>query len=145
MRKVHLDVPDRFDYATEVRLRVSDMNYGNHLGNDAVLALVHEARVRFLEEHGFKELEGDGTGLIMADAALIYRAQGHRGQSVRIEVAVKELGEVGFDLYYRLSDKQTGKEIALVKTGMAFFDYRTGELLEIPDRFRQRFEPSCVP
>jgi hypothetical protein len=45
-----------------------DINYGGHLGNDAVLSLVHEARVRFLKQQGYTENNIEGAGIIMADA-----------------------------------------------------------------------------
>ena len=61
MSRVKLRLPGTFAYATDIRLRVSDINYGGHMDNNAVLSLVHEARVRFLESHGFTEMDVDGS------------------------------------------------------------------------------------
>jgi len=47
MSRVRFKLPDRFLFTTEIPLRVSDINYGGHLGNDAVLSLAQEARMRF--------------------------------------------------------------------------------------------------
>ena len=50
MSRIKLALPDRWTFSTELPVRISDINYGGHLGNDAVLALAQEARVRFLLE-----------------------------------------------------------------------------------------------
>ncbi len=41
------------DLSVSVPLRITDINYGNHLGNNAIVDIVNEARVRFLKQHGF--------------------------------------------------------------------------------------------
>ena len=46
MARVEIELPEQFPFATEIPIRISDINYGNHLGNDAVLSLAQEARVR---------------------------------------------------------------------------------------------------
>ncbi|NDG84238.1 MAG: thioesterase, partial [Proteobacteria bacterium] len=61
MPRIKIDLPERFAFSTELSLRITDINYGGHLGNDAVLGLVHEARVRFLKHHGFSETEIGGV------------------------------------------------------------------------------------
>ena len=62
-------------YETEIPIRISDVNYGGHLGNDAVLSLAHEARVRFLALRGFSEKDVEGVGIMMVDAAVVYGPQ----------------------------------------------------------------------
>ncbi len=87
MQRLELDVPETFPYSTEIPVRVDDINYGGHLGNDAVLSIVHEARIRFLKEHGFSELDAGGAGLIMANAAVRYRSEAKMGDVLRVELA----------------------------------------------------------
>lgn len=72
MSRLRLDLPERLLFTAEVSLRVSDNNYGGHLGNDAVLSLAHEARVRFLRSHGWSEKDVAGAGIIMTDAVVGY-------------------------------------------------------------------------
>ncbi len=63
MARVKLDLPETFLFATEVILRLSDINYGGHVGNDAVLVLAQEARMRFLSSRGWSELDVAGVAL----------------------------------------------------------------------------------
>jgi len=136
MARVKLEMPERFAFSTELPVRITDINYGRHLGNDAVLAFAHEARVRFLNAHGFSEADVDGVGMIMLDAVVMYKSQAFHGETLTVEVAAADLGPCGCDFLYRLSDKAGGREIARVKTGLAFFDYAKNRIAKMPDRFR---------
>ncbi len=136
MARITIDLPDAFQFSTELDVRISDINYGNHLGNDAVLSLLHEARVRFLMAHGFSEQDVAGCGLIMADAAVVYKSQGRYGQRLRVSIAVSEPGAVGCDLLYQMCDAATGAEVARAKTGMVFFDYARGKVVRMPEAFK---------
>ena len=136
MSRVRLDLPERFLFATEVALRVSDINYGGHLGNDAVLSLAQEARMRFLQSHGWSEQNVDGVGIIMTDAVVVYRSQAFYGDVLTIDVAVADLQQLGCDFIFRMVNKASGKEVARVKTGIAFFDYSNRTPSPVPPAFR---------
>jgi acyl-CoA thioester hydrolase len=136
--RVKLDLPAEFLFTTEVALRVSDINYGGHLGNDAVLALAQEARMRFLRSRGWSEGDVAGVGIIMADAVIVYRSEAFYGDVLTIEVAVADMQGVGCDLFYRMVNRETGKEVARVKTGIIFFDYSRRKPVPVPRDFRER-------
>jgi len=138
MARVRVPLPDRFDYATELQIRISDLNYGAHLGNDAVLSLVHEARVRFFRWLGFQELNINGVGILIADAAIEYRAEGFYGEWLVASLAVQEIGRKGCDLVYRLVKRDTETEVARVKTGLVFFDHNAKKVVRIPPVFLER-------
>lgn len=140
MARIKLDLPDSFQFSTEISIRISDINYGGHLGNDAVLSLAHEARVRFLQHLGFTEKNIGGTGIIMSDAVVIYKAEGFYGETLTIEVAVNEFSSRGCDFLYKLSNKENGKEIARVKTGIVFYDYENKRIVSVPAVFKSRVE-----
>ena len=141
MNRIKLHLPDKFDFVTEIPVRISDINYGGHLGNDSVLTLVHEARVRFLARHGFGEKNIAGRGIIMADAAIVYKSQSFYGDVIVVAVVACDFDKYGCDIFYRLSNKETGKEIARVKTGVAFFDYTAGKITAMPDEFKEAYAP----
>jgi len=46
MARIKIEIPDKFIYKTEIPIRITDINYGGHLGNDSLLSIIHEARVR---------------------------------------------------------------------------------------------------
>jgi len=138
MARVRLSVPDAFAFATEMPVRVSDVNYGGHLGNDALLALLQEARLRFLRQYGYSETDIAGVGLIMGDAVLVYRSQAFHGEMLRVELAATDLTRCGCDFVYRVTAVADGREIARAKTGMVFFDYAAQQVVPVPAAFTDR-------
>lgn len=139
MARARLDLPETFDFSTEIPIRISDINYGGHLGHDAILPLAHEARLQFLKHLGYSEADIEGLSYLMADAVIIYKSQAFYGQVLRIEIAVRDFGPRACDFLYRITDKETGSEIARLKTCMVFYDYRTGKTAEVPEKFKARF------
>ena len=139
MSRIKLETPDRFLFAVELTVRISDINYGGHLGNDAVLALLQEARLHFLADKGFSEKDVGGAGLIMTDAAVVYKNQAFHGDRLKIEIAVSDIGRCGFDLHYRMSRTGDGRLIVEAKTGMACFDYQRNRPARVPEAFMSAF------
>jgi acyl-CoA thioester hydrolase len=137
MPRLEIEFPETALFTTELPIRIDDVNYGGHLANDRVLSLAHEARLRFLVLHGFRsELDVGGVGLIMADAAVTYRAEGLYGMVLKVELAPSAVRTRGFDLLYRMTDLATGQEIARARTGMLWFDYSTRKVVSMPKAMR---------
>lgn len=139
MARIKIDLPEHFLFETEIPVRISDINYGGHLGNDAILSIAHEARIRFLAGMGYGEKNIENKSIILSDAAIVFRSEGYYGDVLLISIAVGDFSSRGFELLYRMSRKEDGKEIARVKTGQVFFDYETKKISKVPEAFRQRF------
>jgi acyl-CoA thioesterase FadM len=133
MARVQIALPDQFPFATEIEVRITDLNYGRHLGNDSMLSLLHEARVRFLAAHGMNEGDVGGRMLIMADAAVVYRAEAFAGDRLKFEVAVADVGRAACDLVYRVTRPTDGRLVAEAKTGVVFLDAATRKVVRLPD------------
>jgi acyl-CoA thioesterase FadM len=134
MARLKLELPPEFPFSTTLTVRVTDLNYGNHLGNDALLGLIHEARVRFLAALGFSEMDVAGVGTLMADCAIVYKAQGFLGDRLTVAVAAGEFSRIGCDLFYRLT-RADGVELARAKTGIVFYDYSEQRTRPVPEAF----------
>ena len=139
MARVKIELPEQFEFSTELTVRIGDINYGGHLGNDAVLSLIHEARLQFLKHHGYTELNIEGSSIIMADAVIVYKAEGFHSDRLTVEVTVGDFQNASCDFFYRLVNKETGNEVARAKTGIVFYDYAAKKTLSVPARFRQKF------
>ncbi len=57
MSRIKIEMPEKFIYKTEIPVRITDINYGGHLGNDSLLSIIHEARVRFLKHLEYSEVK----------------------------------------------------------------------------------------
>ena len=56
MARIKLDFSDKFLFSTIIPVRITDLNYGNHLANDKVLSIIHESRIQFFQHYGYSEL-----------------------------------------------------------------------------------------
>ncbi|UYZ62558.1 thioesterase family protein [Hymenobacter weizhouensis] len=138
MPRVKVQLPDTFLFTTEIPVRITDLNYGAHLGNDALLSILHEARVQFLNYVGRPEFNpATKQGHIMADVAIEYKGEGFYGDTLRIQMAADDLSKYGFDIVYRVTN-QHGQEVARAKTGMLGFDYNTRKLLPLTEEATRR-------
>lgn len=134
MERIKINLPDSFSFSTNIQIRITDVNYGGHVGNDSFLSLVHEARLRFLASKGFSEMDVMGVGLIMADAAIEFKKEMTYGDTVKISVAATGFDRIGFDLFYLLEVEKDGVTTIAgkAKTGMMCFDYTNKKKAAIP-------------
>lgn len=140
MPRIKIDLPEKFIFKTEIPIRITDINYGGHLGNDSLLSIIHEARIRFLKQFGYSEIDIEGNSIIMTDAAIQYKSQGYYGDILLVELTVDDFQKIGCDFYYRVSNKANGKIVATGKTGIAFFNYENNKLTSVPEKFIQLIE-----
>ena len=103
---------------------------------------MQEARTLFYRSAGFEsEVEIDGRiGQIISDAAIVYKSESFLGDTLQIEIAVGDLNKYGFDLFYRLTNKLTGKEVARGKTGIVCFDYSKRKIALIPESLVEKLK-----
>jgi len=123
-----------------MQVRITDVNFAGHLGNDHILSLVHEARARYLRQFNCTELDVFGTATIMVDAVVIYKSQAFHADLITIDVTTDSFSKYGCDFFYRLSNSTSGKEIARAKTGLVFFDYDKQQMTLVPTEFRRKCE-----
>ena len=134
MPRIHIDLPEDFIFSTDVLVRVADINYGGHVGHDAILTIMQEARVIFYRQLGFQnEISFDGAvGQIIADVAIQYRSESFMGDVLTVQIAVNDFTKYGFDMLYKVSNKTSGKEVARGKTGIVCFDYDRKKVAGVP-------------
>jgi acyl-CoA thioesterase FadM len=134
MARIKVELPEHFTFTTTIPIRITDLNYGNHVGNDTILSMIHEARVQFLQQLGYGELNLAGVGLIMSDVAIEFKSELFYGDAVIASVAAGDLTKISFDLYYKL-EKKSGDStqlVAVAKTGMVCYDYGKKKVAAIP-------------
>ncbi len=123
-------------FHTRLTVQVGDLNYGNHLSNDAVLRLVHETRIRWLAEQGYSELDcGNGAGLIMVEAHVRYLAQAFHGDELACCQTAGRAGRSGLILHSTLTREADRTPIAEARCTLRFFDYRAQRIARPPQAF----------
>ena len=119
------------------KVRVGDINYGGHMGNDKALLLFHDARIRFLEERGFSEGDIGGPGLILGDAHVYFKKEVFRGDKLEVFIHIDEVKELSFVMHY--SVKRGDVQVMHGHTKMIAFNYETRRVSKLPDSFINSF------
>ena len=90
--------------------------------------------------HGYAELQFEGVGLIMADAAIEFKKEMNYGDNINIHVAATGFDKYGFDIFYKL-DIIKGSETILAgkaKTGMLCYDYTAKKITSVPEKAKEK-------
>jgi acyl-CoA thioester hydrolase len=140
MPRIKLELPEKINFSCQIPVLIQHVNYGNHLGNDSLVSILHEARMQWLKSIGCSELNMFGVGLILADLMVEYKAEGFYADLLKIDMSIAELSRVGFSIYYKVST--TEKLIAQAKTGMVCFNYDVRKVVSVPMEFSALFTHS---
>jgi acyl-CoA thioesterase FadM len=135
MARIKIDFPRDIIATIKLKVRIGDINYGNHVGNDAFVSLIHEARLQWLQQNKFSEINAGGTGLIMADLGIEFKKEAYYGEEILIEIGTGEIARVSFELYYQLSTERNQEKVLLAKakTGMVCYNYDLKKKVTVPE------------
>jgi acyl-CoA thioester hydrolase len=138
MARVKLEIPAHKIFTTNIPVRITDINYGNHVGNDALVSIIHEARMQWLTSNNFTELNIGGAAIIMADLAVEYKAESFYGDTLNVAVFIGKITKISFEIFYEITTTRNDKKviIANAKTGMVCFDYEARKVTSVPEIFR---------
>ncbi|WEK35413.1 MAG: thioesterase family protein [Candidatus Pseudobacter hemicellulosilyticus] len=142
MARIKISLPEQFSFTTLIPIRITDLNYGSHVGNDTILSLLHEARAQYLQHYGYSELSMAGKGLIMSDVGIEYKKELFYGDQLQASVTAAEFSKMSFDVYYKLEKIVDGRPILVVaaKTGMVCFDYTTRKIGTMPQEVIEKLQ-----
>jgi len=144
MDRVKLKLIEQFSFSTIISIRITDINYGGHVGNDSFLSLIHEARQQFLHHFNYSELAFEGTSLIMCDVSIEFKKELHYGDQVKVSVGATAFDKIGFDLHYLLEVHKKGEVFlaAKAKTGMMCYDYSAKKKVPVPIEASGKLSPN---
>lgn len=139
MERVRLEFPDAdLRHRHPLTVRITDMNYGRHLGHDAVISLLHEARANALDALGLSEADMGGYPSVAADIAVQYQAEARWPDALVVDTAIPEPGSKVVAVYHRIRREADARVVATARINLMLVDRRTGRPVAIPDSVRQR-------
>ena len=139
MPRIKIDLPEKFfDLSIKIPVRITDINYGNHLGNDSVVSIIHEARMQFLQQHGYTELNIEGIGLIMSSLLVEFKNESFFKDIIEVKIGCTDITRVSFELFYLLTTTRNGKEIVIAKaqTTMVCYNYEMKKVSAVPEKLK---------
>lgn len=138
MGRIKIDLPTKCIGTFDIPIRITDINYGDHVGNDSLVAIIHEARMQFLRAHNFTELEIAGTSLIMSELVVEFKNESFYGDVLEVRIFPGEISRVSFELFYSLAvaRNQSTITIANAKTAMVCFNYKEKKVEAVPQALK---------
>ena len=130
--------PDK-TFAGAYTVRVGDINYGGHMGNDKALLLFHDARLHFLGQYGFSESNIGGPGLIMSEAHVFFRKEVFRGDELEVFIHIEELHNISFVMHYSIMRDDI--EVMYGSTKLVVYDWEKRKVTKVPDAFIKIMDP----
>lgn len=143
MARIKIELPGKPIFSTKIPVRITDINFGGHVGNDTILSIIHETRAQFFKQHGYDELNFGGIGTIMSDVAIEYKNQTYYGDEIICSIAIGEITKIAFDIFYKLEKKSPTGElipIAFAKTWIVCYDYSQKKIAPIPDEVLEKIK-----
>ncbi len=137
MSKTKIEFPGMPLSKFRIPVRITDLNYGNHVGNDSFVSLLHETRVQWLSVLGFSEINIGGPGLIMRDIEVNFLKEAFYKDMIEAEITTGNISKASFDIFYRLSAIREDKivPVAIARTGMVAFSYQEKRISTLPGEF----------
>lgn len=121
------------DYTYIIRPRISDINYGGHVGHVELINLLHEVRVNFLRQFSLLETDIDGHVLMMRSLNIIYKNQAFWGNELSVNMKININGaKIIFD--YTVFNTTLNNETAVAEAAMVLFDRKKERPIK-PDIF----------
>jgi acyl-CoA thioester hydrolase len=135
MSRIQILLPENFNFSTEIPIRITDVNYGGHVGNDSILSILHEARMQYLRHHGYTEMEFEGVSMIMSEVIIQFKSEAFYGDVLKAEVKASEFSRAGFSIFYKLLKGDS--IVAIAKTGMMCYDYSRKKVVSVPEKVKE--------
>jgi acyl-CoA thioesterase FadM len=117
-------------------VRVGDINYGGHMGNDKALLLFHDARIKFLKKLGYTEKDiGEGKGIIMTEAHVYFKKEAFLHDKLYADVEVGTIEKYTFELIYSIYRESDHQLILEGNSKQLAFDYERRKVASLPQGF----------
>lgn len=123
------------NFSTIIPVRITDINYGKHLGHVATLGIFHHARVLFLNENNLDEMNIEGKGIILRDLNLNFKKEAKFGDHLRVYVSIGEYSKARFSFTYQAVLDSTGETVCECTEQVILFDYENKKPSRLPESF----------
>ena len=140
MAKLQIPLPEQLPFSTQLTVLIQHINRANHLANEHLIALLNEARSRYMQQLEQQHPAFHAQNFINADLAIVYQSEAHHGDVLCIDVGAQDFSRYGCDIVYRVTQASNAKPVAIAKMAMLQFDYTQQQLTPTPANFSQWFE-----
>jgi len=133
----------RFDFSIPLSVRVNDLNYGNHVGYQNYFTYFQEARIAYLNQFGYSELDIEGCGMIVGEANCKYTRELFLNDRIDVTCRISTLKSKLFVMEYQIF--KTDENCAQGFTRNFCYDYQAKKTTRLPEAFVQAVKNYAGP
>ena len=122
---------DKVDFKINLSVRISDINYGGHLGHAELIKITHQARLKFLSAYALKESNLNRAGIIVKHLIVDYKGEAFFEDLLTISIKISEITKTSCTFFYKI-DKDINKPVATVQELVLFMNYEKRRLVRVP-------------
>jgi len=143
MARIRIELPEKCIAVFIIPVRITDINYGNHVGNNSLVEIIHEARMQFLRQYDLTEMDAGGSSLIMNELIVEFKNESFYKDDLRVKIFVGDISRVSFELFYSISAlrNDVSTTIAHAKTGMVCYNYNAKRVIGVPEKLKKILTP----
>lgn len=130
-------------HETHVTVRFGETDALGHINNTSYFIYLEEARIRFIEQLGFK-MNIENWNFILASTKCDFISQGYFGQELTIKTYVSKIGSKSFQLEHDVVSTKTNEPIAKGNAIMVYFDFETQKSEQIPELLKEELKDYLV-
>ena len=130
---------ESFNFYHPITVRYADLDPQQHVNNAAVVTYIESARMGYYQAVGIWDGRTFGSfGMVVANLHIDYLSPIRFGQSVRVGLGVRHLGNKSMRFRFRVEDGTSGQAIARGEVVMVAYDPQSERSIPIPAEWREK-------
>ncbi|MCB9033745.1 MAG: thioesterase family protein [Chitinophagales bacterium] len=140
MERIQIDIPEKVLFTYTFTIAKQDINFANHMGNEMILVYANTIRPKFFEHLQLEEMDSIAqTGTIVVNHQIVYKSEGFLHDEITCAIGVCNFTSYGFDAVFHFIKKKENKTLAILKTGVVYFDYFNKRVHKLPMAYIEKF------
>lgn len=121
MNKIQITENENPCFSYETKIRITDINYGNHLGHDKIISILHDARLSFFIQKKLSEINHENMYTFMLRSLTIdYKKECYLHEILIVEIYIGQIEKFTFELKYKVL--KANEVIALCVTTLVCYN-----------------------
>ncbi len=123
-------------FTVDLPVRISEVNYGNHLGHAALTSLIHQTKILYFREFNIDERNINGNGAIVKRLEIDYKGEAHFDDMLHVNVRVNAITRTTCILEYVVTKNEANTPVTHVFETLAFINYESRKPVRTPDEIK---------
>ena len=138
-----LEFDDRvFVFETVMRVRNTEIDVGQLLTLESLIALLAEARARFLYSKGIKEFNAEYQGLIVSNLQLNIISRVRAREELLFEVGIEHISDKDGEMAIKVTRMYDGSLVAKARKSFVQYDYRSNRSISFNNDVKEALNQS---